>query len=296
MVLSIRIRALIICVLAVLALTGGANALATNTDTVTEIDSCTTITEPGTYELTEDIEDSEEERCIDIRVDGEVILDGNGHLIDGVGDDNTVGIFALATRGSSYEISDVEVSDWDEGIRANRVTGNAFVGLEGIEAHHNKDGIKNDGVSLFSVYESETYENSDDGIHIRGGLDNYLTRNEVYDNGDDGIYFENAFDSAAVDNDIWSNGDDGIDVQASSDMRSIEGNNITDNADDGIYFRDTIDEENIIDENRVTDNHDDGIDLREYAGTLRDNTVCGNEDRQIIDRYDGSSTTDEENC
>lgn len=48
----------------------------------TAIDSCTTITESGEYRLTEDIQNSNETVCIEIRASN-VTLDGNGHVVDG---------------------------------------------------------------------------------------------------------------------------------------------------------------------------------------------------------------------
>lgn len=49
----------------------------------TEIDSCTVIDDPGRYVLTENIEDSEANVCIDIRA-SDVHFDVTGHTVDGV--------------------------------------------------------------------------------------------------------------------------------------------------------------------------------------------------------------------
>ena len=55
--------------------------------------NCTNITQPGTYYLTKDITDSSATYCMNISANN-VILDCQGHLIDGTDNSNTYGIYS----------------------------------------------------------------------------------------------------------------------------------------------------------------------------------------------------------
>lgn len=277
-------RTLVVCVLVSLALTSGVSAIPSQTSTVTEIDSCTTIDESGTYELTADIENSDEERCIVIEASG-VEFDGNGHLVDGVGDDNTNGIYAADIR--SVIIENVEVSGWDEGIRTDGVT---IPSAYDIIAHHNKDGIKMVGANDGVVDDSEVYENTDDGVHLKNGSEASVYDSHIYDNGEDGIYHDNAGEGTIEESIIEGNGDDGIDAQLADEL-AVRHNNVRENGDDGIFFREALRSNAGVYDNVVRNNGDDGIDIKESTDIgVFDNTVCGNDDQQIVIR-DGSDGT-----
>ena len=87
----------------------GAIVGTTNAQQATEIDSCATISESGTYTLTEGIENSSNEVCIRLEAI-DVTIDGNGHTIDGVDTEETKGI-ELARGSTDATIRDVTVTD-----------------------------------------------------------------------------------------------------------------------------------------------------------------------------------------
>lgn len=85
------------------------------------IDSCTEITEPGRYVLTENITDSTADRCIIISGAGgnDVILDGAGHHLDGVDKFPSIGISVgefAAGGGENVTIQNLTITDWGDGI------------------------------------------------------------------------------------------------------------------------------------------------------------------------------------
>lgn len=87
-----------------------------------QISSCSTIDEPGRYELTSEITNGGGTRisqsCIEIR-SGNVILDGNGHVIDGRGTSHTIGVAVRTSENSSNKevrIENVTVTDWHKGV------------------------------------------------------------------------------------------------------------------------------------------------------------------------------------
>ncbi|WP_226012298.1 right-handed parallel beta-helix repeat-containing protein [Halomicrobium salinisoli] len=87
------------------AATGAAVAQETETaQGPTEIDSCTTITEPGSYVLSADLE-SENGTCIEVEAD-DVVLDGNGHAIAGGQNESDVAAFREASLAPSVIFSE----------------------------------------------------------------------------------------------------------------------------------------------------------------------------------------------
>ncbi len=119
---------LLLCCLAV-------SATATN---VTYTGQKITITQPGTYILTNDITNSSKMICMEIQASN-VVFDGAGHLIDGLDAENSAGIFVHgpSTAVSGVTIKNVRMQDWYYGIylyeaRYSRIEGyassNAFPG------------------------------------------------------------------------------------------------------------------------------------------------------------------------
>ncbi|WP_435157276.1 right-handed parallel beta-helix repeat-containing protein [Haladaptatus sp. DFWS20] len=79
----------------------------------TQIDSCTVISKSGVYALSSDIDDSAAGTCIRIRAN-DVVLDGRGHALDGIGNNGTNG---LIVRGSAnVTIRNLSATEWGTGI------------------------------------------------------------------------------------------------------------------------------------------------------------------------------------
>lgn len=277
-----------------LSTAGSVGAIPSETTTAVQIDSCRTIDEPGTYELTEDIEDSERDRCIVIEADG-VTFDGNGHTIDGVGDDNTVGLYIGETRETL--VNDLEVSNWDEGILATAPdsSGGDYAFIENVEAHHNKDGVKARDFFEFGLEDVEAHHNSDDGIHLKQLTEGYMRDVHSHDNAEDGVYFDVVGDGGVDNSVIEDNGDDGIDHQASGNIY-IERTTIEDNADDGVLFRGSSRAESDVVDSTIRSNGDDGVDVKASSDvSVRENTICDNEDVQVVVRESSSDISTRDN-
>ncbi len=75
-----------------------------------------TIAAPGSYVLTNDITDSSLATCIEIRASN-VVFDGGGHLVDGRGTGDSIGISVHNPQGvRNVTIRNVRVRDWDRGV------------------------------------------------------------------------------------------------------------------------------------------------------------------------------------
>jgi parallel beta-helix repeat protein len=191
--------ALAVCCLLATGLVGVGSAQTT----ATELNSCTTIEEPGRYVLTDDVTSSSGGVCIDIRAD-DVVLDGNGAVVAGnASADNATDSVGISV-GTGDELSDVTVSnvtvrDWSTGVRWTNVS----------------DG---------TLIDSTVTANTGDGVVINDSTDATLTNNTVTDNGDDGIDVTDVDGLVAADNTLSGNGGLPIEVTNATEIQ-IESTN-----------------------------------------------------------------------
>ncbi|GAB7019985.1 right-handed parallel beta-helix repeat-containing protein [Halostagnicola bangensis] len=222
----------IIVVLAVTGLTAAGIGLGSvsgeNVD-VTEVDSCTTITEPGNYQLSTDIEDASEDICIEIEANN-VVLDGGGHTIDGDVTEGEKSEFVTAVEEdeetfptdpewqrigvsvgaeadlSSVAVRNVTVTDWFFGVNYESVTNGE---VQGVTAENNGDGISAYNSSQVTFADS-TASNGSTGF--------------IFDSWDDGVSEDNTIRNV----DSQSNTFDGVAVWETTDLEVTE-STISDN-------------------------------------------------------------------
>lgn len=98
----------------------------------TPIDSCTTITEPGRYVLESDVTaDETVDTCLRVR-SSDVVVEGAGNDIEGVGAFGTAGVAVESPGGgrlSNVTVLNVTVRGWDDGVRLVRVDGGRLAGV-----------------------------------------------------------------------------------------------------------------------------------------------------------------------
>lgn len=147
-----------------------------------EIDSCTTITEPGRYVLTADIVNDKgthlSESCIHIESD-DVVLDGAGHRVDGRGVSGTIGVHVTSARPlTNVTVTRLTVSDWDWGVHYEGVSGGE---IQGVTARHNGAGVSLDETDGVRVDDNEISNNAI-GVYLLDASDNSIRHNAVADN------------------------------------------------------------------------------------------------------------------
>ncbi|WP_266081325.1 pectate lyase-like adhesive domain-containing protein [Haladaptatus caseinilyticus] len=138
-----------------------------------KINSCTVIDNPGRYELTTNITNGGGTRisqsCIEIR-SGNVVLDGNGHTIDGRGNSHTTAIQINTSSNNDVRISDMTITNWHKGIAFQHGT----IGkIEDINASSNVYGISIEDIHLVITTNSRLENNlvgiktSDGSVHLK---------------------------------------------------------------------------------------------------------------------------------
>lgn len=268
----------------------------------TTIDSCTTIDEPGEYVLGADVTDSETGTCIRVRSD-DVVLDGAGHTIDGVGAFGTAGVVVEPRENgplSNVTVRNVIVTDWDDGIRYVRVDDGAVagtttadnrVGLSLLNARNNTlaDNLARSnrlrGIALFEESANNTLANNTArgngfGIYLvePGARNNTLVGNAASGN-EFGIVLVDAHDNALADNTANENRIAGIWLTAARN-NTLARNSVS-NRFYGIFLSDRSND------NRVTNNtatgNAVGIRLRSSDGSLvAQNAVRNSSDTAIL--------------
>lgn len=197
-----------------------------------EIDSCTTIDQPGRYVLTEDVINAAASECIHITASN-VVFDGQGYMIDSNGDGRRgIYVHSDATRLTNVTVRDVTVTNWeDAGIEFEAVDGGRIVhntatdnGEDGIEldssdnntvSSNNASGNDFSGITLIvstnnTVAGNEANMNSYNGIDVLYSAANYIGGNNASKNGNDGIRLYGSAHSVLKDNTVNANGGNGL--------------------------------------------------------------------------------------
>jgi parallel beta-helix repeat protein len=242
--------------------------LATASTGVESIDSCTVIDSSGFYILTSDITDSSSTSCIEIRASG-VIIDGNGFTLDGVQNQNSIGILVKGSSTlSEVTIRNLHLTDWDYGIKFENVE-------EGLIQNITFSENLNCGLFLDTSFENTISDNmlysNDKGICLYESDGNTLINNNVSRNNE-GIGLENSDNNMLGKNIVNQNSYQGVTLY-NSDFNTITRCDTSDTSE-GVYLE--LSDHNIIRNNFVRHNTGYGIILDGSQDNLIYNNLFNN--------------------
>ena len=165
-----------------LSSTGGAGA--------TPVAGCVTINEPGRYVLTRNLTDNQGTRtsqnCLWINT-SDVVLDGAGHRIDGIGVTDSVGVYVGSpTPIENVTVRNLTVSDWHKGVWHRGVRDST---LRDLTADDNAIGLGIENATGTRVIDNAASENLI-GVRVTRSTLAALSGNTVEDNYGTGIYAE----------------------------------------------------------------------------------------------------------
>ena len=256
---------------------------------VTSVESCTVIDEPGTYELTGDIEGAATDACLQIKSD-DVVLDGNGHAVRGPGTEAGDGVGLLVFNGSrtgypregpaltDVTVQNVTFTDWKRGVQAGETLDDGpRVTFRNVTVRNNGGGI-----SLYGADESRL-ENVDVSDNERAGIVVWETSNLSADgvtasrNGGTGISLaEVVVDGSFSDVTVTDNDGHGIHFSTVATNNIVTGAYVANNDGAGVALVDSAD--NVVRDSVVVDNAGPGILSDPAHGDLITNvSVGGNE-------------------
>jgi len=221
-----------------------------------QIDECTAITEPGTYELASDLEPGDGDACIEILAD-DVTIEGNGYAIDGSGlsGDETVGIETDAVDESDADgvtIRDIELTGFDRGVS---VAADDLVEIEDTVIEECERGVDL-GVGQ-----------SDAAVQLSDVTIESCTEQGVRSAGFNTLEIE---ESTLREN--------GTGVSASDTTVEIAESSIRDNADDGVVIGDGT---ATVSDTTIEENGGNGLSHMFLTLTLDETTIRSNDGNQL---------------
>lgn len=204
-----------------------------NAQSPTTIDSCTTITEPGTYVLTQDVTNSSETVCIDVQA-SDVVIDGDGHTIDGIDGSETTAV-SIESQ-SNVTVKNLVLSEWRIGTKLDSTTNSTVSNvvvtdtLRGVYlSESDANTLRNvsvtdsgSGITLFRSQQNHLTDivSSDNanGISIAyRTADNRLRNVSTNDNSYTGIQLSNIATNNSLSNVTANNNTNGIGLADSDD-------------------------------------------------------------------------------
>jgi len=230
------------------------------------IDSCTTITEPGQYELTRDLHSPDGETCLAIE-SGDVSIDGNGHSIAADTEnaaEQTTGIVTdtlESEHDGEVKLHDMTVTGWETGIDVN---GDEAV-LRDIVVSENEYGATLQPGGILQSDNATVTENHEVGIYSE--MAGHISLD----------------DSAIIDNDAGIQGFDGSHFD-------IDGSEIVDNTGTGIVASES---QGDISNTTVSNNDGAGIHAQYFGHLTIDRVELSNNSRYeltTVDEMVGTAT------
>jgi len=241
-------------------------------DSVGAIDSCTTINESGTYELTDDISSSTGGACIHVRA-SDVTLDGNGHSVTGDYAADSIGLLVSNGPVDGYSdgepltnvtVRDLNIGNWEQGIRAGPVASSPGPQVRFVDISvSNADGIK--------MY----------------GTDDSVLRDVTVTNGEIGLLLYET--NSVTGENLTITGNTGVGLWLADLVERSQFTNLTVTGNDGggVYFGiDTVD--NTITDAFIDNNGAYGVTFSDSGGNLvEDSTIAETESPAIVGESPG---------
>jgi hypothetical protein len=235
----------------------------------TEVSDCTSISEPGTYVLTEDIDIDGD--CFELR-NTDILLDGNGHTISG--DGTGTGIFV---EGGA-EVRNLTVANFQRGYYIEHEFDEALT-LENAVVADNAAGITGSLKSNMNIRNSVLRDNE---VGISGNEAFGITIIESTLRGNGSAVTTGDGNIMEIEDSAIENNDAGI----SAGVGTFTNNTFANNGGYGLQLIGLIAPADFgpitIVGNNILNNAGPGIEFTSGVGTVRENTITNNESGIVI--------------
>ena len=279
--------------LAVAALTAGlvvGSTVGTTGVATQTITDCRTISEPGTYDLSANVNGSGDDACIRIEASN-VTLDGNGNVLSAEANENATGTGVLVTPEPNADpvrnvtVRNLTVSNWGTGVAYREVTAST---ISTVTASRNENGLVLTDGDRSTVHDSAAVDNVN-GLITRDVTDSTVRNVTARDNEEDGLYTSNDFDGNRLVNvTARDNGDEGVRVGPAWNTVFVN-TTASGNAGDGVAMLDTgrVEMERL----SASDNDGAGLRLTAVAGARFANVTARNNGDAVYAAADSRNVT-----
>lgn len=248
---------------------------------VVAVDECTTIEEPGHYELTANVTEVTANECILIRA-SDVVFDGAGHHLKGEGPevgDKPIPIrigYSNQYHVENVTVTNVTVTEWHQGIGISRASNSTVKHATAIG--NGKYGIYIGQNAFDNTIESSLVTHSqNNGIFVAYTADNNRITNNTVRYNKNGISVHDGQGNLVAHNLAENNTQKGIVAGAGGDHTTFVNNTARSNGRLGIQMLGA--DHNTLRDNTVVGNAEDGFLLGNATGTtLEHNTAIENEE------------------
>lgn len=240
---------------------------------ITAFISCKDITAPGMYVLNSNVINNSALVCINIS-SSDVVLEGNGYIVDGVDGDNTTGVYVYNPTSTltNVTVKNLVVSDWENGIYYRNT---ADGGVANNTAYSNTD------VGVYLIYSNNTLlrnntvEYNSYGIALLYSHNNTVLSSNSTFNAGAGLRVVSSSNNTLVNNTL---NDNGYGVALTSSSNNALSNNTVNSNSYGIQM-DSLSNYNILQYGAVSFNTQFGVGVFDsWGNTLSSNTILGNRD------------------
>jgi hypothetical protein len=199
----------------------------------TPVSECTTIDTPGSYELTGDISNSATAPCIEITT-SDVVFDGAGHEIDGVGNGTGVRVAGAGTL-SNVTVRNLRVTDWETGVSYATVSDGV---VDSVDASENGVvGIEFQKTTASTVRDATVADN-EDGLRLVGSADNVVRALDSVNNSNRGTLIRSRSPNNTLTGSTVTENGVGIAIETASPDTTVVDSTVTDSTTDGVAIED----------------------------------------------------------
>ncbi|MEM4702895.1 MAG: LamG-like jellyroll fold domain-containing protein [Candidatus Pacearchaeota archaeon] len=248
---------------------------------------CREINESMTYNVPGDVLNSTEQCCIKITASN-VIVNGQGHTIDGIDASNSYGICVGGSEAlTNVTVINTRLTDWGHGVYYYNTSNSS---ITNVTANSNLYGIDIQYSTTINISNNNASYNSRDGIVLSASSSNNITNNILNSNG--GSYYQGLrLTSSSNNNNIINNtvnsNNRGI-YLSSSNNNNLSGNIVNSSNYEGIYLSQSS--YNNLTGNNASSNSLQGILLNESSNNnLTNNIVNSNSGSGIVLNYNSNN-------
>ncbi|WP_192918542.1 PKD domain-containing protein [Salinigranum salinum] len=229
----------------------------------TTISGATVVSTPGCYVIDGNVEEHEDGNYVEIEA-SDVVLDGDGHTLEGGGNNNAVHVDGSY---SNVTVRNLTVENWDRGVFVKDVTDATVRDVVGRSSKHT---IEFDGTMSSTVDNVSASSNAEYGVYLKDATGTTVVDTTVQGNGVDGVFVDGG-DATLTAVTADTNTEHGVHLKG-ADGSTVREATATGNTLHGVYVEDALDGRVV--DSVADDNGDAGVRVHHSDRTVVTNVTA----------------------